>query len=144
MARIEADLIIDGGRAIVSIGGALDCSNAHRVGSLLRRLLKEGCADIVVDLAALERIDSAGIGILRGANNAVAPAGRLGQVNAPPAIAEVLAEHGIVTLDDASSPADDEPSDESDVRGRSAPAISRRRTVRRDLRGRPAPSPRLP
>lgn len=108
MARMDAELEIDAGRAIVSLGGALDVSNAHRFGSLLRRLVQEGCTEIVVDLSTASSIDASGIGILRGAAKAVRrrSGGRLCLKNAPGELASLLADSG---LPDAGRVTGDEP-----------------------------------
>ncbi|HVM10622.1 MAG TPA: STAS domain-containing protein [Acidimicrobiales bacterium] len=104
MARIEAELTIDHGRAIVSLGGALDVSNAHRLGALLRRLVTEGCSDIVVDLSTASAIDGSGIGILRGAARAVERScdGRLRFRNAPAALLDTLLSSGLVEHEEPS------------------------------------------
>jgi anti-anti-sigma factor len=98
MARMEAELEIDQGRAVVTLGGALDVSNAHRFGALLRRLVQEGCTEIVVDLGTAASIDASGIGILRGAANAVRRRcdGRLHFRNAPIDLASILTDCGLV------------------------------------------------
>ena len=75
MARIEADVTIERGKADVVLTGALDLYTAHRVGALLRRLIAEGCRDVVVDLAGVERLDAAGVGVLRGASSVLARRG---------------------------------------------------------------------
>lgn len=98
MARMEAELEIAQGRAVITLGGALDVSNAHRFGALLRRLVQEGCTEIVVDLATAASIDASGIGILRGAANAVRRRcdGHLRFRNAPADLASVLTDCGLV------------------------------------------------
>ncbi|HEX4978724.1 MAG TPA: STAS domain-containing protein, partial [Acidimicrobiales bacterium] len=68
---MEAELDIDDGRAVLKLGGTLDVSNSHRLGSLLRRLVHEGCTDIVVDLSGTSTVDVSGIGILRGADRSL-------------------------------------------------------------------------
>ena len=102
MARIESELTIDRGRAVVSLGGALDVTNAYRFGALLRRLVNEGCTDIVVDLGTASFIDAAGIGIFRGAANAMrrTTGGRFGFRNAPGAIEAALRANGVDNADD--------------------------------------------
>lgn len=102
MARIESDLTIDRGRAVVSLGGALDVTNAYRFGALLRRLVNEGCTDIVVDLGTASFIDAAGIGIFRGAANVMrrTTGGRFCFRNAPGAIAAALHANGVANADD--------------------------------------------
>lgn len=100
MARMEAELEIAAGRAVISLGGALDVSNAHRFGALLRRLVQEGCTEIVVDLATASSIDASGIGILRGASNAVRRRcdGRLRFQNAPVDLTALLVDSGLAEV----------------------------------------------
>lgn len=132
MAKMEAELEIDQGRAVVTLGGALDVSNAHRFGALLRRLVHEGCTEIVVDLATAASIDASGIGILRGAANAVRRRcdGRLHFRNAPIDLASILTDCGLVE-----SRADEGETDAASATP--APAPKRTREVQ-------PPSPRQP
>ena len=97
MARIETELTIDSGEAVVSLGGALDVSNAHRLGALLRRLVHEDCRRIVVDLGSVTCVDAAGVGILRGAAAAVERSrnGTFVFRNAPADLAEFLTARGL-------------------------------------------------
>ena len=145
MARIETELIIDGGQAIVSLGGSLDVSNVHRLGAVFRRLVTEGCTDIVLDLGGVSSIDAAGIGIMRGAAALVSKRchGRLCSRNAPPDLAELLIEHGIAAYDGAGPVPARQVTDEPAVRPTSAKAGATRpmtplptsgRVVREDVR----------
>ena len=105
VARIETELVIDAGRARISLGGALDTSNAHRLGALLRRLIHEGCTEIDIDLDAVRSLDPSAVGILRGTAKALqrTAQGALRFSGPSPAVADVLARSGLLapTPDDA-------------------------------------------
>ncbi len=55
------------GAPVVTVGGTLDLSNAPRLRGELRRLIQEDHAKVIVDLDALDYIDSSGLGVLVGA-----------------------------------------------------------------------------
>lgn len=97
MSTIETDLRIAHDQAVVTLAGSVDVSNAHRLGSLLRRLLSEGCVDVVIDLRQVSRLDAAGIGILRGTATSLArrTGGVLSYRNASAAVARALGEGGL-------------------------------------------------
>lgn len=52
------------GAAVVKLGGEIDISNAHQIGRTLERLVGTGNDALVIDLSALEFMDSAGIAML--------------------------------------------------------------------------------
>ncbi|HEX7168403.1 MAG TPA: STAS domain-containing protein [Acidimicrobiales bacterium] len=106
MARIEADVTIEDGTAGVVLTGALDLYTAHKVGALLRRLITEGYRDVVVDLAAVERVDPAGVGVLQGAASVLAGKnGRLRCRNGRDGLAIDLREPAPADSADSESPA---------------------------------------
>jgi anti-anti-sigma factor len=142
MARIETELVVDAGQAVVTLGGALDVTNAHRLGAMLRRLLRKGCNDIVVDLEAVSIVDAAGVGILRGAAATVAKQrdGRFRYRNATSELATFLDHHGLAADDGTRRVRQPAPAAD-DVAREGTSALPRRlpiasRVVREDVRHR--------
>lgn len=89
--------MIEGDRAVLALSGSLDVTNADRLGTMLRRLIADECAEIVIDASGLTEIDAAGVGILRGAATSMgARAGHLRFTGAPDAIEATLATAGLL------------------------------------------------
>jgi anti-sigma B factor antagonist len=55
------------GRAVIRVGGDVDIDTAPSLRYAVRELLQEGTHDLVVDLSAVDFIDSTGLGVLVGA-----------------------------------------------------------------------------
>jgi len=55
-----------GGTSIVSLRGEIDVYTAPRLRQALIDLVEEGATDIVVDLSAIDFLDSTGLGVLVG------------------------------------------------------------------------------
>ena len=55
-----------GGRAIVSVGGEIDVYTAPKLRDCITELVSAGNHDLVVDLEAVEFLDSTGLGVLVG------------------------------------------------------------------------------
>jgi anti-anti-sigma factor len=60
------------GAAVVNLIGEIDISNAHHIGRNLERVIGSSTANLVIDLSALEFMDSAGIAMLLRAVTGVA------------------------------------------------------------------------
>ena len=54
------------GRAIVSVGGEIDVYTAPRLRDRITELVADGQHHLVIDLAAVEFLDSTGLGVLVG------------------------------------------------------------------------------
>lgn len=55
-----------GGRTIVSVGGEIDVYTAPKLRDKITELVGAGVYDIVVDMEAVEFLDSTGLGVLVG------------------------------------------------------------------------------
>ena len=55
------------GRAVIRVGGDVDIDSAPALRSLVGDLLTDGRRDLVVDISAVDFIDSTGLGVLLGA-----------------------------------------------------------------------------
>ncbi|RNL79147.1 STAS domain-containing protein [Nocardioides marmorisolisilvae] len=55
------------GRAVIRVGGDVDIDTAPALRSAVVDLLEDGRRDIVVDVSAVDFIDSTGLGVLVGA-----------------------------------------------------------------------------
>jgi anti-anti-sigma factor len=84
---------------IVPIEGPLRVPVNRAVRDNVRALLRQGERVIVLDLAAVTRIDAAGVGeLVRAFNMAAAVNGRLRITNASPWVSEVLERAGVFDL----------------------------------------------
>ncbi len=54
------------GRAVVAVGGEIDVYTAPRLRDRISELVAAGSYDIVIDLEAVEFLDSTGLGVLVG------------------------------------------------------------------------------
>ena len=54
------------GRAVVRVGGDVDIDTAPSLRALVSELLAQGRRDLVVDVSAVDFIDSTGLGVLVG------------------------------------------------------------------------------
>src|ERR1700690_42696 len=71
-AQAAAEKTLDAtGVPVIKLGGEIDISNAHRIGSTLEDLIGAETGHLVVDLSALQFVDSAGIAMLLRAINGV-------------------------------------------------------------------------
>lgn len=96
MSTIETDLLVAENEAFLTLAGTVDVSNAHRLGSLLRRLIDDGCTCVTIDLHQVSQIDAAGVGILRGTARTLARrAGELAFRNPTANVARSLGEAGL-------------------------------------------------
>jgi anti-sigma B factor antagonist len=87
---------IGGGVYVVGIRGELDGHNAPELDRELGDLLDRSAARVIVDLAGVTFIDSAGLGVLAGAATALrAQDGRLELAAAGPHTAKVLRIAGL-------------------------------------------------
>lgn len=81
---------------VVVVRGEVDVATAPAVLAELHRLLDAGVAHIVVDLAAMEFIDSSGLGVFVGALRRIRDAGgRLELVNLQPGARRVFDVTGL-------------------------------------------------
>ena len=55
-----------GGRTIVSVGGEIDVYTAPKLRDKITELVAAGTFDIVIDMEAVEFLDSTGLGVLVG------------------------------------------------------------------------------
>ena len=84
---------------IVAVEGPLRMPVNRAVRDNVRALLRQGERVIVLDLAAVTRIDAAGVGeLVRAFNMAAAVNGRLRITNASPWVSEVLERAGVFDL----------------------------------------------
>jgi anti-anti-sigma factor len=84
---------------IVPVEGPLRVPVNRAVRDNVRALLRQGERVIVLDLAAVTRIDAAGVGeLVRAFNMAAAVNGRLRITNASPWVSEVLERAGVFDL----------------------------------------------
>lgn len=77
-ARVDAfaaNITRDGARTIVALRGEVDMSAAPELRDLLERLVAEGEVHLVLDLAALQFIDSSGLSAVVAAHRAAHAAG---------------------------------------------------------------------
>jgi anti-anti-sigma factor len=72
-AQCTITQVIDAsGAPVVNLIGEIDISNAHQIGTNLKRLIGNSTTNLVIDLSALEFMDSAGIAMLLRAVTGVA------------------------------------------------------------------------
>jgi anti-sigma B factor antagonist len=89
---------VEPGITVVEISGRLTIGNAlQSLESSVRRLIEEGSRKLIFDLAGLASIDSAGLGMLVGANGLMEHSG--GQVRIAGAQGTVAKSFGVVHLD---------------------------------------------
>ncbi|SFH89823.1 anti-sigma B factor antagonist [Nocardioides psychrotolerans] len=66
----NVDLTLDtrevGGRTIVAVGGEIDVYTAPKLRDRITELVAEGVYDLVIDMEAVEFLDSTGLGVLVG------------------------------------------------------------------------------
>ena len=64
------DLTLDtrevGGRTIVAVGGEIDVYTAPKLRDRITELVADGVYDLVIDMEAVEFLDSTGLGVLVG------------------------------------------------------------------------------
>jgi anti-sigma B factor antagonist len=58
---------VDGGRAVVTLGGEVDLHTAPELRERLGAAIDDGCREIVVDLTQVTFVDSMTLGVLLGA-----------------------------------------------------------------------------
>ena len=67
---LDVDLTLDtrevDGRTVVAVGGEIDVYTAPKLRDTITDLVGKGLYDIVVDLSAVEFLDSTGLGVLVG------------------------------------------------------------------------------
>ncbi|MCD6639874.1 MAG: anti-sigma factor antagonist [Nocardioides sp.] len=54
------------GRAVVAVGGEIDVYTAPKLRDAITELVAQGAYDIIIDLEAVEFLDSTGLGVLVG------------------------------------------------------------------------------
>jgi anti-anti-sigma factor len=81
LVRVDEDR--SGGDVVVRLSGEIDLSNVDRVGQQLDAAI-EGCTRVVVDLSAIEYIDSQGLRLLSRLANKLAEQDATLEVVAPP------------------------------------------------------------
>ena len=64
---LSVDTSVVGDRTLVAVGGEIDVYTAPRLRERLVALIDSGSYDLVVDLEAVEFLDSTGLGVLVGA-----------------------------------------------------------------------------
>lgn len=74
-AHFTLQCCIEGPVLVVVLTGQLDVAGAPRLRSTLRRGEQGGIAEVVVDLARLDFVDAAGLGVLAGASRRLQAAG---------------------------------------------------------------------
>ncbi len=66
----NVDLTLDtrevGGRTIVAVGGEIDVYTAPKLRDRITELVADGVYDLVIDMEAVEFLDSTGLGVLVG------------------------------------------------------------------------------
>ncbi len=73
---IQIEKSIRDAEALVAVTGEVDVSNAAQLRAALEEVADAGASRTTVDLAQVSYIDSTGIGVLVGATNRAAEAGR--------------------------------------------------------------------
>lgn len=63
---LSLDTQVVEGRTIVSVGGEIDVYTAPKLRDQITELVQAGTYDIVIDLSAVEFLDSTGLGVLVG------------------------------------------------------------------------------
>ncbi|BDI31858.1 anti-sigma F factor antagonist [Capsulimonas corticalis] len=99
MAELHIDVHNESAVATVLLRGELDAYSAPRLRQVLDPLIKATDPAILVDLTALEYLDSAGLGVLVAALKQVTDRdGQFGVISPSPIVARVLQVTGLFKL----------------------------------------------
>ena len=83
----------------VTVSGELDVSNAAWLDDTLHHAIENGAAEVIVDLAALTFMDSAGLSVLEDAHTRLhVSGGTLSILNPTPRVARLLEITGLLSL----------------------------------------------
>lgn len=81
----------DTNQTVMKLEGDLVASSVPRIRTLLRELVAEGVQQLVIDITAVQMVDSAGLGLLISAHNSIKKiGGQLSVVQASPDILELF------------------------------------------------------
>ncbi len=84
LPEFRIDACVDGPITRVAVFGEVDAGTAPELAECLHELIGTGPDEVVVDLAGLEFIDSAGLSVLAGAHKQMRDAGTQLVVTSPP------------------------------------------------------------
>ncbi|MEO7718130.1 MAG: anti-sigma factor antagonist [Capsulimonas sp.] len=99
MADLQIDVRDENGVATILLRGELDAYDAPRLRAIMDPLIKVAQPAILVDLTALEYLDSAGLGVLVAALKQVTDRdGQFGVISPSPIVARVLQVTGLCKL----------------------------------------------
>jgi anti-anti-sigma factor len=98
-ATIAVEVAPRNGSAVVTVGGELEFGTAAALRTTLSDLAQAECDSVVVDLAALEFIDSTGLSLLVQAKQRFESLGRQFRLRAPtPRVARVFETSGLAEV----------------------------------------------
>ena len=99
MAELQIDVRCENGVATIVLRGELDAYSAPRLRQILDPQINAAEPAVLIDMAALEYIDSAGLGVLVAALKQITDRdGRFGMISPSPLVARVLQVTGLFKI----------------------------------------------